>query len=582
VNVSIDKNLIRLIAFGPFVFIPLVIIVISSLIIYQNQQRYKHAIEDLERSYIETQKQITISKVDSSIKLMEYQQSVAQKMLEEKVKSRVDSAYAVARNIYHQNKDSHTPQEIQKMITDSLRPLIWNGGESFIFILDFDGIFHLAPKYLRHLEGHSIIDFQDATKRYVIREEIALAKKSGEGCLWDTFIRPNHDPKQQFKQLAYIKNFGAYNWYMGSSEYLDTTIEEMEKNTLGIIKNVSSGGSEYFFVLDQEGNFITAGKNADLVGKNVLSLRDAEGKEFVKELLKSANADHPYWVTYKWKNPANNRIELKRTYVQKVPNSDWIIGSGFYMEELNKKIAIKKAELYASNQKQFNYILLLSVLILFVSLVVSYLISNKIKKRFFEYSGMIQAKNSELTALNLGLENIVEERTAELNRAYEEMEKIAVTDSLTKIYNRYYFSSALHNEIHRAHRYNSFFSLLMFDIDHFKKVNDTYGHDIGDYVLMTIVEIIGGCLRDSDIFARVGGEEFMIILPSTTLEEARMIAERIRSSIESYDFYTVGTATLSLGLVLNRPEETPAEILKRVDTALYEAKNGGRNKLVVG
>jgi diguanylate cyclase (GGDEF)-like protein len=579
VKFLVEKNLIKLIAYGPFFFIPFVVILISTVVIYHNQQRYQNSIEDIERIFVETQKNIIMSKIDSSIKLIEYQHSMTDKMLQEKVKSRVDTAFSVAKNIYAQNKNTHNPEEIRKMIIDSLRPLVWNGGESSLFILDFDGFFYLAPEYLRHLEGSSIIDFQDAAKRYVIREEIELVKKSGSGYLWDTFTRPNYDPKRQFKQLVYVKNFGKYNWYIGSAEYLDTSIKEIEKTTLDIINNSAVGESEYFFVIDQSGNLISEGKNYNLIGKNVLQIQDSDGKYLIKEIIKSALSKDPNWVSYKWKNPASNQIELKYTYAKKVPNSNWIIGSGFYMEEVNRKIAEQKNELSNMNKKQFKNILSLSIAILLISLVITYLISKSIQKRFFDYSRMIEIKNEELTALNTGLENIVNERTSELNEAYEKMEKIALTDTLTNIYNRYYFNSALQNEISRAKRYEGF-SLLMFDIDHFKEVNDTFGHDVGDRVLQTIAERVGLCLRESDIFARVGGEEFMVILPQTTLETANEIGERIRQNIEEYNFETIGKATVSLGLVDYRENESFVEILKRVDTALYKAKNNGRNILI--
>jgi diguanylate cyclase (GGDEF)-like protein len=571
-----------MVAYGPFVFIPFVVILISFLVIHQNQQRYNNSIQDLESSYVETQKNVVLSKLESSIKLINYQQSITEKMLKEKVKSRVDSAYLVAKNIIEQNKNTRNPQETQKIIIDSLRPLVWNGGESFIFILNYDGIFSLAPSYLRDLEGHSVIDFQDATGRYVIREEIALAKKSGEGYLWDTFIRAKYDPKIQFKQLAYIKKFGSYNWYIGSAEYLDTTTKEMEKSTLNILNNSTASDNEYFFILDQAGNVISPGKNSNFKNKNISSLKDVDGKEFIKELMSSANSKNPHWVTYKWKNLVSQKIETKHSYLKKVPNSNWLIGSGFYMEEYNKKIVLKKGELEKANQKQLGNLFLLSTIILFISLIFSYLISKMIQKRFIKYAEMIEVKNNELSTLNLGLESIIDERTAELHEAYEKMEKIAVTDALTHIYNRYFFNDALQNEINRANRYNSFFSLLMFDIDHFKQVNDVYGHDVGDQVLIKIVDIAASCLRGSDIFARIGGEEFMIILPQTTLESSIDIGERLRVSVQEYTFDNIGKITISLGVAQYRKEETFKEIVKRVDTALYNAKNNGRNRLIAG
>lgn len=582
-NLLLEKHLVSIIAFGPFVFIPFVTIFISYLIIYSNHVEFEESIRELESSYISTQEEITISKINSAIKLIEYKKSMTNKMLKEKVKTRVESAYLVARNIYEQNKATHTPQELRKMITDSLRPLIWNNGESYIFILDFNGVFYLAPEYLRHLEGKSVIDFQDATQRYVIREEIEMVRTDGEGYLWDTFTRPGYSPNQQFKQLVYVKNFGDYNWYMGSAEYLDTTASEMEQSALEIIQNVSVSDSEYFFIIDESGNTVMNGQDMGLKGKNVLSLKDIEGKEFIKEFLASANSDHPHFVSYKWKNPKSRQIEEKYSFVKKVPNTHWIIGSGFYLNDLRDMAARKKADLFESYANEYAKLLYLSAVILMISFYISYWVSKHLKKKFADYSDTIEAKNCELTELNQSLERLVDERTGELNDAYERMKEIAVTDILTGIYNRYFFNDALKKEIHRADRYGAVFSLCMFDIDHFKYVNDIYGHDIGDKVLISIVDIVRQALRESDIFARTGGEEFMIILPQTPLEYARDLAERIRKSVERHIHGDIegGQVTISIGLVTHHPGEGMEEILKKVDIAMYEAKNNGRNRVVI-
>lgn len=579
-NFLIEKNLIRIIAFGPFVFIPFVTIFISYLVIHTNHVQFEKSIQDLESSYITTQENIVTSKIESAVKLIEYKKSITNKMLKEKVKTRVDTAYSVAKNIYEENKRTHSPREIQKMITDSLRPLIWNNGESFIFILDFNGVFHLAPEYLKHLEGKSVINFQDATQRYVIREEINLVRTKGDGYLWDTFTRPGCNPSQQFKQLAYVKNFGVYDWYIGSAEYLDTTAKEMEKSALETIQNAASHESEYFFAMDEMGTMIMSGQDPTMNGKNFLSLKDSDGKEFVKELIRSANSDKPYFVSYKWKNPKSKVLERVYSYGKKVPNSHWIIGSGFYKDALDETIKRKQSQLYQAYEEQYQKVLYSVILLLIVSLFISYRISMLLKRTFAEYSKMIEAKNGELIELNHSLEDLVEERTNELSNAYERMKKIAVTDTLTKIYNRYFFNDALKNEIHRASRYGASFSLCMFDIDHFKYVNDIFGHDAGDKVLVSTVNVVKKCLRESDIFARTGGEEFMIILPETGIEFAREIAERIRKSVKEHND-VVCQVTISIGLVSHRLEEDVEEILKRVDIALYRAKDEGRNRVVV-
>jgi hypothetical protein len=134
----LEKKLLNFIAVGPLVFIPLLVIVILFFAIRYNQ--LQRSVKEITNTYINTQKSISLAKVKNAAKVIEYKRSMTKELLKEKVKTRVESAYAVAKNIYEQNKASHHgTKEIQKMIIDSLRPLLWNRNESFIFILDHEG-----------------------------------------------------------------------------------------------------------------------------------------------------------------------------------------------------------------------------------------------------------------------------------------------------------------------------------------------------------------------------------------------------------------------------------------------------------
>lgn len=120
----------------------------------------------------------------------------------------------------------------------------------------------------------------------------------------------------------------------------------------------------------------------------------------------------------------------------------------------------------------------------------------------------------------------------------------------------------------------------MFDIDHFKKVNDTYGHDVGDYVLESISKIIKTSVRETDIFARWGGEEFLILCAEINIENTEILAEKLRESIGTYNFENVGNITASFGVTIYDEKDDRDTFLKRVDEALYEAKENGRNRVV--
>jgi|GEM_PF-1500784 len=168
-------------------------------------------------------------------------------------------------------------------------------------------------------------------------------------------------------------------------------------------------------------------------------------------------------------------------------------------------------------------------------------------------------------------------------KEYEEkLNLLATTDSLTGILNRRRFLELSDKEYKRSKRYNHSLSFIMFDLDHFKGINDTHGHDAGDEVLKEVSRTVSEHLRQTDIFARVGGEEFAILMPETSGDMAVTIAERIRSSLEItvIEKYPEIILTASFGVSELQNEESISVLIKRGDRALYEAKDGGRNKVV--
>ncbi len=131
-------------------------------------------------------------------------------------------------------------------------------------------------------------------------------------------------------------------------------------------------------------------------------------------------------------------------------------------------------------------------------------------------------------------------------------------------------------------RYGESFCLLMFDLDHFKTVNDNYGHDVGDQVLIEVVQLSMETIRHSDVLARWGGEEFMVLLPQANLDMALSLGQRLRQRISKHTFTGAGHLTVSIGVTHMEEGYTVDELLKRVDDALYEAKESGRNRVVGG
>jgi diguanylate cyclase (GGDEF)-like protein/PAS domain S-box-containing protein len=196
----------------------------------------------------------------------------------------------------------------------------------------------------------------------------------------------------------------------------------------------------------------------------------------------------------------------------------------------------------------------------------------------------LKRQNELLRVDNATLENLVLQRTAELEqlnatlqRQLEETSFIASRDRLTTVYNRHMFEELLQKEISRARRYGRPMSLIMVDLDYFKEINDRYGHQAGDGVLAAVAKTLQGHTRSSDIVARWGGEEFIVILPDTQREEALAIAETLRRTIAQRYFDRGISLTCSFGVTGYCPDDTVDTLFARIDKALYRAKALERN-----
>jgi diguanylate cyclase (GGDEF)-like protein len=212
------------------------------------------------------------------------------------------------------------------------------------------------------------------------------------------------------------------------------------------------------------------------------------------------------------------------------------------------------------------------------------------------YSQILQDVNEELNDLNNSYELLVmelreakdkaEKLANELQNANRRLQDLAFRDGLTGLYNHRYFQEEMDKELDRSKRYERVFSLIIFDIDHFKRINDTFGHPVGDHVLIDISRTAESAVRKSDIVARYGGEEFAVILPETNFVAAKEVADRIRSDIERKSIIVNGITiklTVSVGYTSYRHASNTlgkGAIISMADKALYTAKQSGRNTVI--
>ena len=193
---------------------------------------------------------------------------------------------------------------------------------------------------------------------------------------------------------------------------------------------------------------------------------------------------------------------------------------------------------------------------------------------------LVMAEITVIGGFISGLRGKLRQRNRELGAAMEQIRELVNVDSLTGVYNRRRLFEVIHEESSRYSRSPGSFSICLLDIDHFKQVNDTYGHQAGDIILKAVAQGVAGDLRTIDCFGRYGGEEFLIVLPQTPLDGARIKAERVLARVASLKFPLIGDdfqVTVSIGVAEYHNDETTDDTLQRADKALYEAKDAGRN-----
>lgn len=193
----------------------------------------------------------------------------------------------------------------------------------------------------------------------------------------------------------------------------------------------------------------------------------------------------------------------------------------------------------------------------------------------------IRVQNSIILVVDEFPASVSRNELDQLRERIAELERLSSIDRLTGAWNRAHFDRVIGSELSRSSRFRQPVSLILVDIDHFKRINDTFGHQAGDSVLRELVEIIKAHIRSTEFLFRWGGEEFVVLAPSTGYRGAAVLAETLRSKVAQHAFASVGTVTISLGVSEHYAAETPEAWFSRADSALYAAKNGGRNRVSV-
>ena len=340
-------SFIKLIQLWGTVFLICIGVSIIGLDVINSYRYFNLRADQMRTDHISRQKQMIKQEVKRVVDLISYEKSQSNILTREKIKSRVYEAYAIAQNIYQQNKATKTDADIQKMIIDALRPIRFQQKSGYYFITRTNGIEILfADK--PYLEGKNLIAVQDRRGKYVIKDMIEIATQAGEGFYEYQWSKPN-EKGSDFKKISFIKLFKPYDWFIGTGLYVIDVENQIKKKLLSTISRIRFGKEGYIFINRLNGDALVSNgklfsgekKLWEIFNKDAAKTR----KIFEKEYQAALKPEGDY-IYYSWKKLTDSTKESpKASFIFGIPDLKWIVGAGVYLDNVETHIALMQTEL---------------------------------------------------------------------------------------------------------------------------------------------------------------------------------------------------------------------------------------------
>lgn len=544
----------------------------GALFISNKVDTLKKDLVELEQDFIVQQKEQLKSDINSLLVRIDLRRSRMEQLIQERLEEHVEEARKIALNLFEQMPDDMSREAVSGIIREAIRPILFNEKQGYIFILAMDGEAVLYPTN-RSVEGSNFLTNNVGGGPDVAENFIRIAREKGHGFYHYKWTMPGDSSSSLHNKISYITLFEPLGWIIGTGAYIENLGALARASVVqDFSASMNADATDYYFAYelhdiqggDDFATMVINGNRPDLVGKKISDdYLDGKGKPFRKEFMKDIRDKGDSFVVYWYTKPDGSGVGRKLSYFKLYPEWDWIVARGIYFDRIDNVIAIKKEELSKKVKNDIRLLCLIFLVAVTVALLVAYKFSNELQNIFNRYKKTQQDSFEKLELLNQALE------------------KQSQTDALTQIFNRGFFNQQLTCATSVAKRYKTPLSMVFFDIDHFKMINDTHGHLAGDMVLKELASLIQGNIRLSDIYARWGGEEFVVLVPGVDEEKALGFAEKLRLLIEEFQFSNEQNVTCSFGISSFIPPEEENTFLQRVDEALYQAKQGGRNKCVL-
>ncbi len=348
-------------------------IIIVYFVIKRESGNLKKEISLSQKEYFESQKESIKKETERAISYINYKISQTDDNIREKLKNRVNIACNIATNIYTENKNTVSANEIKKLIKDALRPIRFDNGKSYYFIGSLNGyevLFPVAPEY----EGKYVYNLQDDLGNYVIRDELNVVNSKEEGFVTNYWTRPGSDTSMACKKLSYVKLFKPFNWYIGTGNYYIDFTTNVQEEVLDWLSNYRFNNEGYIFVNTYDGDALLTDGEIVEEKKNIWNLEDPNGIKVIQEERKAVKNPDGDFIYYSWRKLTNSKISHKMSFVKGVTAWRWMVGAGVYLEDMNQVLDVQKDEIKKTIKKDILIVIVfLSVLFILLYLFALYL-----------------------------------------------------------------------------------------------------------------------------------------------------------------------------------------------------------------
>jgi len=573
---------------------------------YTSEKVAKDDIETIKKVYMDNSKQYAKSMIENIIKTIdsERKQDVAD-MKKEVIMNRV--IYKHLEHMRMMYGEYATKKKMKLLLRRYLEDKTFSDPSISYYIFDAKGNCVVNP-YDINAEGKNFINLKDFKGNSIIRDIIKTAKTKKEDFINQYFVSNWYDLNPasiKQKGITFVKYYKPFDWVLVTridTEYLEGRLKRKWLNQLSLYR-YGKDNHGYIFVIkllninggNCFGKMLVNVNRPDLLNKCMSDeYTDVRGFKFRKIFLKDIRNKGYSFVEYYYKVPNSDKVEKKISCFRLYKPWHWIFATGIYINDLkpiiNTRVSVAIAHLNAIKHTIVFLILLMMVVALLFLFILKKVTRSYTDKLFNEFDQSLRHSrsiDSQKCAIK-ELSYIIDKFNSLIKRVrrYEnDLKKIALYDELTGLYNRRFVSRTEDLIIKNARRSGNKLGILMCDIDFFKKVNDTYGHDVGDEVLKNVAKIMTKSVRESDVVVRFGGEEFLIFLINADKKNSFEIAENIRKRVESSSIKINGTSinvTISIGVSeFSGNDNNFDKAIKLADLALYKAKNSGRNKTVM-